>query len=225
MLMEMGTHYFDLARFVLSKTTLADGRKGDQAEWVMARLITGDGAEAHDARADEIVNSRVALPTDRDCGWVVGTRGTVLIGFAGGVPGVAQFYHLPTSNSQYDGVDIIGTKGSLAVRGVRDNVIFRRQGHTFAPNDPWVPLPVPESYAIESAEPRGMLLCRGMVRKLIEAIEEERDPVSSGYDGRAALELIMSSYESHRYGRPVTLPLANRHHPLDSWREEVVQVQ
>jgi predicted dehydrogenase len=221
--MEMHTHYFDLARFVLSGTTLADGRKGDQAEWLMARLITGSGAEAHESTPDEIVNSRVALPTDRDCGWVLGERGTVLIGFAGGVSGVAQFYNTKKSDSQYDGVDIMGTKGSIAVRGARENFIYRRQGYTFAPHDPWVRVPVPDdpAYAIDYAEQGGMLLCRGMVYKLIEAIEAESDPVSSGEDGLAALELIMATYESHRQGRPVTLPLANRHHPLEEWRLQV----
>ncbi len=223
MVMEMGTHYFDLARFVLSHTALADGRKGDQAEWVMADLVTGSGAEAHAALPQEIVNSRVAVPTDRDCGWVLGQRGTVLIGFAGGVSAVARFLNLPKSDSQYDGVDIIGTQGSIGVRGVRDNAIFRRQGHTFAPNDPWVAVSVPDdpAYAIDYAEPRGMLLCRGMLRNLIRAIEEERAPISSGNDGLAALELIMACYESFRQGGPVTLPLANRHHPLELWKEKV----
>jgi predicted dehydrogenase len=227
MIMEMGTHYFDMARFVLSQTSLSDGRKGDQAEWVMAHLATGSGAEAHASTPDEIVNSRVAVPTDRDCGWVLGQRGTVMIGFAGEVPAIAQFLNLPKSNSQYDGVDVIGTKGSIAVRGARDNTIFRRQGHTFASHDPWVEIPVPNdpAYAIDYAEPRGMLLCRGMVRDLISAIEEERAPTSSGYDGLAALELIMATYESYRQNRPVPLPLAVRHHPLDLWREELLQKQ
>jgi predicted dehydrogenase len=222
-LMEMHTHYFDLARFVLSSTTLADGRKGDQAEWVMARLITGSGADAHESTPDEIVNSRVAMPTDRDCGWVLGQRGTVLIGFAGGVSGVAQFYNTKKSDSRYDGVDVIGTKGSIAVRGARENFIFRRQGHTFAPHDPWVRVPVPDdpAYAIDYAEQGEMLLCRGMVYKLIEAIEAESDPVSSGDDGLAALELIMATYESHRQGRPVSLPLSIRQHPLEEWRLQV----
>jgi predicted dehydrogenase len=153
----------------------------------------------------------------------LGQRGTVLIGFAGGVSGVAQFYNTKKSDSRYDGVDVIGTKGSIAVRGPREKVIFRRQGHTFAPHDPWVRVPVPDdpAYAIDDSEQRGMLLCRGMVYKLIEAIETESVPVSSGEDGLAALELIMATYESHRQGHPVSLPLAIRQHPLEVWRTQV----
>jgi hypothetical protein len=34
------------------------------------------------------------------------------------------------------------------------------------------------------------------------------------YDGRAALEMILAVYESHRQRGPVELPLKNRRHPL-----------
>jgi hypothetical protein len=34
------------------------------------------------------------------------------------------------------------------------------------------------------------------------------------YDGRAALEMILAVYESHRLKAPVRLPLENRRHPL-----------
>jgi hypothetical protein len=34
------------------------------------------------------------------------------------------------------------------------------------------------------------------------------------YDGRAALEMILATYESQRLRRAVELPLPNRRHPL-----------
>jgi hypothetical protein len=34
------------------------------------------------------------------------------------------------------------------------------------------------------------------------------------YDGRAALEMILAAYESHRARGPIDLPLKNRKHPL-----------
>ncbi|MHC4528931.1 MAG: Gfo/Idh/MocA family protein, partial [Planctomycetota bacterium] len=49
---------------------------------------------------------------------------------------------------------------------------------------------------------------------LIRAIETDTQPKGSMYDGRGALEMIMAVYESHRLKRAVTLPLANRDHPL-----------
>ena len=49
---------------------------------------------------------------------------------------------------------------------------------------------------------------------LIRAIETNTQPKGSIYDGRAALEMILAVYESHRLNAPVVLPLENRKHPL-----------
>jgi predicted dehydrogenase len=49
---------------------------------------------------------------------------------------------------------------------------------------------------------------------LIRAIETNTQPKGSAYDGRAALEMILAVYESHRLNTPVGLPLKNRNHPL-----------
>jgi predicted dehydrogenase len=49
---------------------------------------------------------------------------------------------------------------------------------------------------------------------LIRAIETDTQPKGSMYDGRAALEMILAVYESHRLNAPVRLPLRNRKHPL-----------
>jgi predicted dehydrogenase len=52
------------------------------------------------------------------------------------------------------------------------------------------------------------------VTDLIEAIEEDRQPLASMYDARVATEMIVAVFESQRVGGPVTLPLANRQNPL-----------
>jgi predicted dehydrogenase len=49
---------------------------------------------------------------------------------------------------------------------------------------------------------------------LIRAIETNTQPKGSMYDGRAALEMILAIYESHRLNAEVELPLKNRKHPL-----------
>jgi len=49
---------------------------------------------------------------------------------------------------------------------------------------------------------------------LIRAIETDTQPKCSMYDGRAAVEMVMAVYESHRLKKPVPLPLKNRDHPL-----------
>jgi hypothetical protein len=52
------------------------------------------------------------------------------------------------------------------------------------------------------------------VLDLIEAIENDRQPKSSMYDARAATEMIVGVFESHRVGSPVMFPLENRKNPL-----------
>jgi predicted dehydrogenase len=49
---------------------------------------------------------------------------------------------------------------------------------------------------------------------LIRAIETGSQSQGSMYDGRAALEMILAIYESHRQSAPVPLPLAQRKHSL-----------
>lgn len=55
---------------------------------------------------------------------------------------------------------------------------------------------------------------RWIVADLFDAIENDRQPRGSIYDGRAALEMILAVYESFRLKRPVEMPLKSRKHPL-----------
>jgi len=219
-LMEMSCHDFDLARFVVSRWPSGSGRPADDVEWVYARLVTGLGAAAHPARRDEVVPSLATVPSDRDCGLVVGDRGLVVLGLGCEVQAVARFVNRPSPDSAYDGVDVIGTQGSLLVRGGSDIALFRRRGHAWAAHDHHEPVEVGELWA-RPGESAAVAHCRAMALELVAAIEEGREHVSSGRDGLAALEAIMAVYESHKAGGPVALPLADRHHPLASWREAV----
>ncbi|MDD9975710.1 MAG: hypothetical protein OXU27_16995, partial [Candidatus Poribacteria bacterium] len=65
-----------------------------------------------------------------------------------------------------------------------------------------------------------LLLQRLMLRDLIEAIEEDRDPFASGRDGRDCLEMIHATWESHRRQTRVPMPLTPREHPLERWKRE-----
>lgn len=52
------------------------------------------------------------------------------------------------------------------------------------------------------------------IKDLLAAIEENRQPLCSVYEARSIIEMIMAVFESQRVGKPATLPLANRQHPL-----------
>ena len=51
-------------------------------------------------------------------------------------------------------------------------------------------------------------------QSILAAIEEQREPLCSVYEARGAIEMIVAVFESHRQGKPVSLPLENRENPL-----------
>jgi predicted dehydrogenase len=116
------------------------------------------------------------------------------------------------------GLQILGTKGIIELTTGSLPPVMLLDDPTWAPgrtNKPWVPI---TSEGVGKSEPiqdggtnMGNML---IVRDLIESIEQDRQPYGSVYDGRAALEMILATYESHRLGKSVELPLKNRKHPL-----------
>ena len=52
--------------------------------------------------------------------------------------------------------------------------------------------------------------------EMIACLDEDRESVSSGYDGRIALEMCLAAYESERLGRTkITFPLPQKESPLE----------
>ena len=52
--------------------------------------------------------------------------------------------------------------------------------------------------------------------EMVACLDEDRESVSSGYDGRTALEMCLAAYESERLGRvKITFPLAQKASPLE----------
>jgi len=49
---------------------------------------------------------------------------------------------------------------------------------------------------------------------LLKAIQEDRQPEASVYEGRMTVEMIAAVFESQRTGCPVTFPLKTRENPL-----------
>ena len=53
--------------------------------------------------------------------------------------------------------------------------------------------------------------------EMVACLDEDRESVSSGYDGRTALEMCLAAYESERLGRvKITFPLTQKASPLES---------
>lgn len=115
------------------------------------------------------------------------------------------------------GLRIYGSKGIIQLQSS-----FLRPAHilkdsSWSPGrtgSQWIPI---SSAGIGKPEPRTDIKSYGnkeALLDLIDAIENDRQPIGSVYDARASVEMIASVFESHRLGRPVSFPLENRRNPL-----------
>jgi predicted dehydrogenase len=196
-LMVLGTHTFDLMRHLA----------GD-AKWCFARVQQG-GRKA--------VSGDVRQAGEQ-IGPIMGDHIAASYGFGGLAVGT-YFTHVAKAGA--------GTRYWLEVRGTKGviHVGFGILPPALLCEDPsgmfgkskvaWQEI---TSAGVSKPEPltakdldNGNIL---IVNDLIEAIEKDRAPLDGLHDGRAALEMILAVYESHRLERTVELPLKNRKHPL-----------
>jgi predicted dehydrogenase len=230
-LMELLTHVFDLLRIYA----------GDPS-WVSAHLTVAQGGPGGDqdapqrlATIDDIVFSRTAWPTDRDCGLVLGDRCSATFGFGPrdgwhqGLTASLESYFQPirsatTGAGWQPNLELLGTDGVLFLGGTSGHVdVYLHRGAWAPPGTLERFDAPPREIAPGPYKERGEQAPyhTGMVEELVAAIEGRRAHRSSGRDGRWALEMIMGVYESHRRGGArVDLPLPHRGHPLERWLQE-----
>ena len=210
-LMEMGTHLYDWVRLF-----------GGDVEWTHAHLVQMDGRES---TIDDIKHTQEVHPNDRDAGLVLGERGHVSFRFKNGIHADVQFLAQPQTNDNAYGIDIIGTEGRIAIReSVGTTMFIHREQHQ-TPAQPWEPVHLSDEDVDEQGKQqdkgsRRLFLQRLMIRDLIAAIEEDREPFASGKDGRDCLEMIHATWESQRHKGRVYMPLTPRDHPLERWQKD-----
>jgi len=199
-LMVLGTHVLDLMRFLL----------GD-AEWCFAKVRQG-GKPA--VKAD-------VRPGDEGMGPTLGDHVTASYGFGKGVVGTFGTHKAsrPKEESKRFGLTVYGTKGVVTVgTGSLPPAWFCPDPTWTGREGKWQEVTSagvgkPETLKAPGLGPGNVWI----VKDLLEAIEKDRQPLGSMYDGRAALEMILAVYQSHRTGLPATLPLKERRHPLEVW--------
>jgi predicted dehydrogenase len=197
-LMVLGTHLFDLMRLLAG-----------EPRWCFARIHQdGKPATKADVRAG-----------GENMGPILGDALHATYGFDRGVIGSFGTHRAKVGAGSRYGLWIHGTKGvvyvatgSLPRASFLDDPSWTSDGG----KKPWQEI---SSAGLGKPEPLadGGLVGQGnvwIVQDLMEAIEKDRQPLGSMYDGRAALEMILAVYESHRLKGPVDLPLTNRKHPL-----------
>jgi predicted dehydrogenase len=196
-LMVLGTHIMDLMRLVA----------GDP-RWCFAR-VTQDGRPV--ARQQVREGGEGMGPIAGDC--IVAQYG-----FDEGVVGSFATHRARHGSGARFGLHLFGSKGIITLTTGSLPAAYFLDDPSWSPGRSkaaWqeitsAGLAKPELLKDGSALQGNIWI----VKDLMEAIEQDRQPLGNMYDGRAALEMILATYESHRRKGPVEFPLVNRKHPL-----------
>jgi predicted dehydrogenase len=117
------------------------------------------------------------------------------------------------------GLRICGSEGEIEILTGYLPAAYILQDPAWSPGRTgkrWLPI---SSAGIDKPEPLGPnSLDAGnvaAVKDLMAAIEEDRYPECNIFEARTTIEMISAVFESHRQGRPVSIPLENRENPLE----------
>ena len=186
----LGTHTFNMMRFLF----------GD-VKWMHAH-ITVNGRE---------ITIDDAWEGSEPVGPVAGDCVNSYFAFKSGVSGL---YDSRKDQFGRGGTEILGSEGVLIPGGAPNSV-------TIYPDAGWSPRDESqERKLVQICDPpsvEGDGITSGnqfAIIDLIDAIENDRKPVSSAEDAVAALEMIVGAYESQFSGARVDFPIENREHPL-----------
>jgi predicted dehydrogenase len=199
-LMILGTHIMDLMRYLVGDAKECYAQVVHAGKPV-AKADVREGSEGIGPLAGDHIDAQY-----RFAGNLVGTFGT------------RRLAHPKGTRLSRFGLRVYGTNGVLHLNTGTLPATFFLEDNSWSPGASkaaWQEITSagvgkPETLKDASLTAGNVLI----VRDLMEAIEKDRQPRGSMYDGRAALEMILAVYESHRLKRPVELPLANREHPL-----------
>lgn len=193
-LMVLGTHCMDLVRLFAGDPLWAMAHVTDRGEELAPRHVR-DGAEGLGPLAGDTIAAMYALPG-----------------------GAHAFFGSRVSEDKSGvrfGIDLYGSRGFLALRAGMDPKIHVYRSRSWAPETGagWVEITAPDEQRWPSGDAFQRANAR-LVADLLDSIERDRQPRSSGYDGRWALEMILACYESQLTGRRAVFPLKERRHPL-----------
>ena len=212
-LMVLGTHMMDSLRYFA----------GDEVEWVHGSVTQNN----HAVTVDDIYEG------NEEIGLIAGNGVDAHFKFQNGIS--AYFESHPSDpgsdrHSRSFGFEIHGTTGVISIRNSPSGEMY------IYPHGQWIPSEsdgkweriyienwerMPDG-TVRNSNERTHLSNHMMVTELINAIREDREVegVSSGEDGRKALEMIMAVHESERLKTRVYLPMVNRENPYSTWRQD-----
>ena len=192
-LLWLGQHVLDLMRAF-----------GGEVAWVQAH-VTVDGRDAGPADVRE---------GTQGVGLIAGNAVRAYFAYRSGIGGTFESAMLTPSGGSYLSLLLEGTAGLISLRSFGDQNVYRYPRPVVLPGlgDEWERIipdePVPTTESVHHFGNRVLL------RDLLEAAQTGREPLSSGADALATLELVMAIYDAHRIGGRVPLPLQAREHAL-----------
>ena len=199
-LMVLGTHLFDMLRFLL----------GRNPAWVQAAvtMIGGRPATLEDA-----------VEGPEEIGLITGDSIYAIYGFGHGVTATFESRRKQEKNPNRYGIWINGSSGIMTVHESSQQIRIYESPVWHPDDEVAVRNVTTEALKLAPTAPPSqdrlqMAANVAIVRDVFEARRDGRRPVNSGYDGRWALEMIHGIYASHLSGSRISLPLENRAHPL-----------
>jgi len=187
-LMVLGTHVFDLMRQFA----------GDPL-WAVARVTAG----GEDIRRRDVRDGPEGL------GPIAGDSIAAMFAFPGGLTGYFASHRSDDTSGVRWGLDIYGSRGIMTIRAGMDPVVHICRSEKWT-DAAWERLRLPGDPPPRDDNQANLAL----VMDLLEAIEQDREPRSSGRQARWTIEMAMAVYESQRTGGRVHFPLRRRDHPL-----------
>jgi predicted dehydrogenase len=194
----LGTHAMDMIRAI-----------GGHPTWCFARIQQG----GRPIQKSDVVEGPEGI------GPLAGDDVRVMYGMPDGSTAYFASQRAATGKESRYGVQIFGTQGVIEIMPghVQPTVRYLADA-SWSPgrsNTAWVEVTTagigqPEPIR-EGALNAGNLL---IIKDLMAAIKEHREPIGNLYEARGATEMIVAAFESQRVGGPVTLPLKTRVNPL-----------
>ena len=184
----LGTHLFNMMRYFV----------GD-VDWMFAHVT----AEGQEIRASNVREGGEPI------GPIAGDCVNSYFAFKSGVAGFFDSRKDQAGSSSRYGMEILGSEGMISLRGGAGNDLMLYPYPLWAPantSQRWEPLELEDTPLLT-----GNQLA---IVDLIDAAENDRDPISSGRDAVAALEMILGAYEAQITGARVPFPMEDRTHPL-----------
>ncbi|HGJ65129.1 TPA: Gfo/Idh/MocA family oxidoreductase [bacterium] len=191
----LGTHLFNMMRYFV----------GD-VEWMFAHVEF----QGHDITPKDVREGTEPV------GLIAGDCINSYFAFKSGVAGFFDSRKDQIGSDNRYGMDIIGSQGMISLRGGTASNVAIYPYPVWSPHNlsqKWEPLNLDDT-ALQAGNQLAII-------DLIDSIENDRKPISSGYDAVCALEMILGAYESQITGNRVSFPMKNRKHPLEIFARQL----